>query len=510
MSAAKVAKGTIYITVQNVLTSAMGLIFYMVAARTLTTSDIGAIATLQFATATYTTIAILSLQTTATKYMSEEIGRGRPKVAAAIALQTIKMVAISSILILSFAHLLSPMLAGSLLGDSSKSLIFVITFLSAFFGILKQMHVSFLQGVQRLNLFAKTHIVTVLVSSGLAVIAALLGYGLIGVVTAWLIGQITGFVLSALFYRGCLPEPSSSGYPISRLFSFASPLLMLGLIGLVATWSDRLIFLAFTGSLSDLGIYDLAVRGSMTLSIIPYAIGIATLPAFSELYGRTGNKGMSEAVKTSTRYLAYFIFPAALGLAAISETTITLLFGEEYLQAGVPLTILSMAYIMTAYKVIFTTALQAIGETRVFIKIGLATMLTQTSLVTILSPFLGMLGPTIARATMHTVGLVYPLYELRRRMEFEIDTEAIMRALLASVLMAIPVSIVDGMSKPFLLTPYRYALDVLLGIALYSILAILLKLIEKKDIELLKQIAPKGASPVFDLLKKVALGSKQD
>jgi O-antigen/teichoic acid export membrane protein len=505
MSAARVARGTIYITVQNILTSAMGILFYIVAARVLTPSDIGVIASLQFATAIYTTIAILSLQTAATKYMSEEIGRGRSAVAAAVALQTLKIVVVSSFCILCLSILFSPMLAESLLGVSSGSLVFAIAFLSAFFGIVKQMYVSFLQGVQRLDLFAKIHIVTVLVSSGLAVVAVILGYGLIGVVLAWLASQVVGFLLSAFLYQKCLPEASVNGYPISRLFRFAMPLLLLGLVGLVANWSDRMIFLAVTGSLSELGIYDLAVRGSMTLSIIPYAIGIAVLPAFSELYGRSGKEGMSKAVELSTRYLAYLIFPAAVGLSAISETSIIFLFGQEYAKAGTPLGVLSVAYIMTAYNVIFITALQAIGETQVFIRIGFATMITQTSLVTILSSYLGILGPTVARTAMQFVGFAYPLYELSRRMDVEIDTRAAGKAFLASALMAFPIRLLDGLLMDLIVTPYRFLLDVLFGVLLYCVLGILLRLLERRDVELLRQVLPRKLSPVIDLLEGIVV-----
>ena len=505
MSATIVAKGTIYIAAQNILTSVMAIVFYVVMARFLTPSDVGAISALQFAIAIYSTFAILALQNTATKYLSEEIGRGRPKVAAAVAKQTLRMVAISSLLILFPAILFSPSLASSLLGDPSKSLIFMIAFVSAFFGILKQMYLSFLQGVQRLDLFAKIHIVTVLVSSGLAVIAVIFGYGLIGVVSAWLASQITGFILSALFYKGLLPGSSVIGYPISKLFRFATPLFLLGLIGIVVNWSDRMIFLAFTGSLSDLGIYELSVRGSMILTIIPSAVGIAILPAFSELYGRTGKEGMSRAVRLSTRYLAYLIFPAAFGLAATSETAIVLLFGEGYSRAGLSLAILSVAYTMAAYKVIFMTALQAIGETGVFIKIGLATMITQTVLVTLLAPIIGMLGPTLARTAMYFVGFICLLYELRRRIDFEVDTGAIKKAVLASLLMAVPVSIVEGVLKNLLVAPYRFALDFFLGVVLYTFFALLLRLLEKKDVVLLRRIAPKAASPVLDLLERVTL-----
>ena len=502
MSAAKVARGTVYITVQNILTSVMGIIFYIVAARFLTPSDIGAMAAFQFAIAIYTTISILSLQTAATKYMSEEIGRGRPEVAAEIAVLTLKIVAVSSTLILCLAYLSSPLLADKLLGDPSRSLIFTVTFLSAFFGVLKQMYVSFFQGVQRLDLFAITHIVTVIVSSGLAVLAVVLGYGLIGVVNAWLASQIVGFALSIFFYRGCLPRSSKSGYPVGRLFGFAFPLLLLGLLGLVTSWSDRMVFLALSGSLADLGVYDLAVRGSMTLSVIPYAVGIAILPAFSELYGRTGKEGMSRATKISTRYLAYLIFPAAIGLAAISETSLAFLFGDAYSLAGFPLAILSVAYIMTAYNVVFMTALQAIGETGVFIRIAVATMVAQTSLVTVLSPSLGMLGPTLARTAMQVVGFAYPLYELGRRIDVEIDMKAAGGAALASCLMALPIRLADGMLKGVLATPYRFVLDVLFGVLLYSILVILLKLLEKNDLELLRQVAPREAGPALDLLER--------
>jgi len=504
LSAARVAKGTVYITIQNLLTSAMGIVFYFVAARVLPPRDIGAIATLQFSTAIYTTVALLSLQTTATKYISEEIGRGNPRVASAVASQTLRTVLVSALCIFFLAALSSPLLSTWLLGDPSKSIIFIVTFLSALFGVLKQMFVSFLQGVQRLDLFAKTHIIAVLVSSGVAVAAILLGYGLTGVVVAWLISQISAFLISGLFYRGCLPPPSE-GYPISMLFRFAIPILLLGLIGLVSNWADRMIFLFLTGSLPDLGIYDLAVRGSMTLSIIPYAIGIAVLPAFSELYGRSGKRGMGKATELSTRYLAYLIFPAAIGLAAISETSMVFLFGEGYSRAGLPLAILSVAYIMTAYNVIFITALQAIGETRVFIKIGLATMITQTGLVTILSPHIGILGPTLARTAMQLVGLLYPLYALKKRIDVEIDTEAIVKAMAASMLMAVPVGLADRFLMNLLITPYRFILDLAFGVLLYLVLAVLLRLFEEKDLELLRLVTPPQFNSLLDLLGRLLL-----
>jgi len=210
-------------------------------------------------------------------------------------------------------------------------------------------------------------------------------------------------------------------------------------------------------------------------------------------------------VRLSTRYLAYLIFPAAFGLASISETSIVFLFGEEYSRAGLSLTILSLAYIMTAYNVIFISALQAIGETGVFIKIGLATMITQTSLVTLLSPFIGILGPTIARAVMLFVGFAYPLHELRKRMGVEIDIKAAEKAIVSSLLMAVPINLMDGVLKTVLATPFRFLLDILLGVTFYSILAILLRLLEKKDIELLRQVTPQNFGSILDLLDKVVL-----
>jgi len=232
-------------------------------------------------------------------------------------------------------------------------------------------------------------------------------------------------------------------------------------------------------------------------------VGIAVLPAFSELYGRTGKEGMGRATRISTRYLAYLIFPAAIGLAAISETSLAFLFGGGYSLAGLPLTILSVAYIMTAYNVVFMTALQAIGETGVFVRIAVATMVTQTSLVIVLSPPLGILGPTLARTAMQVVGFAYPLYELGRRIDLEIDVKAAGGSALASCLMALPISLMDGMLKGVLATPYRFFLDVLFGALLYFVLVILLRLLEKNDVELLRQVSPRAAGPALDLLERL-------
>ncbi len=103
---------------------------------------------------------------------------------------------------------------------------------------------------------------------------------------------------------------------------------------------------------------------------------------------------------------------------------------------------------------------------------------------------------------MQFIGFAYPLYELKRRMDIKIDTKAAAKAVSASFLMALPIRLLDGLLMNLVATPYRFLLDVIFGVLLYTILAILFRLLERKDIELLRQVAPKEFSPVIDLLEK--------
>ena len=108
----RAGKGAIYVATQSVLQFAVGLLYYSIIARSLTGAEIGLIATLTFITSIYSIFASLSLPIAATKYISEFIGQNDKEKASAVAKKTIRLVLISSILLLAGIYFILDFFSG--------------------------------------------------------------------------------------------------------------------------------------------------------------------------------------------------------------------------------------------------------------------------------------------------------------------------------------------------------------------------------------------------------------
>lgn len=506
MSVRRVGRGTFYIMAQNVTQFLSGILFYVVITRapTITKADIGSISTLTFFVTLFTLASPLGLQVAAAKYVSEFIGREEMKKASSVARSIIRMVIISSSSLLITALLLSSWLS-PLSGRSGIGImVFMIACGAAFLATMKSTFLSLIQGLQMFDRYAVASILTFITARTLAVILVIQNHGLFGVVTGWIVGEAVGLTLAIVFYHGVLPKADIT-YKARSLLAFSVPVFIMTVVTTVSDWADRMLFFAITGDLEVLGVYDLAIRGALSLSIIWIALNVTVLPAFSEVYGRMGREGLSEPITMSLRYLSYMIIPSALGLATISKSAMALLFGWEYTDGSLLLAVLALFSIATAFSQIVLSALQAMGETGVFIRIASASMITNIGMVTLLTPVFGVFGATLARSTMILVGFIYGFLTLRSRVSLGVETKVLWKALLAAIMMAAPLWVFETVfsgtvfTNPFLIV----VVEVGIGIVVYGLTLALLRALDEQDFDILRQMVPRRLLGFVNLLERM-------
>lgn len=505
MEAARVPRGTAYVSAQNALNFLVGLIFYMVVARILPTEDIGSIAALTFVYSTVPAIIPLALPTAAAKFVSEYLGRGESEKAGAVVSAIKKIVFSISILTLVLMAGVANWFSILLWGNGNGALIFLIISFAVFVSTIRITYLGFLQGLQWFGKFAIAAFTAFALGRVLGMILVVAGWSLIGVVIGWLIGEAVGLILTMLLFRGALPKPTQK-CDLRMLFRFSLPLFVMFTIITLADWTDRMLFFGLTHELASLGIYDLAVRGAATISIIWMAFSTTVLPMLSGLYGKTGKEAVRAALKTSLRYLTYLTLPACFGLAAISRTVMALLFGRGYTAGSPLLAILAVASISISFGMIFGSTLQALGETRMFIGIGLASIVADVLVIILSVPILGVLGATLARVTLWGVYSAATFLALRTKAKIEFDGEALQKGFLASVIMAAPLLIFDMVYASRLtdtLTVICASSEILLGIAIYGISLIALRALHSQDFELLKRIVPTSLHGFLNLFRGV-------
>lgn len=497
---AKTGRGTLLVLLQNAVQFGIGLLFFAIAANVLTKTEIGVISTLTFAYVMFSALAPLALQTAAAKYMAEFMGQNNREKASSVAKTTRKWVFLVSLGFLAICSGISFLIpAGSIVAPE----LVLLAFVYAFFSTMRVTYQAFFQGLQLFRRYAVIGIVGIALSRGLAILLMILNYGLLGIVIGWTLGEAIGFLVAVLTYRGCLPE-TETRYDYRILLSFSLPVLFMVVVTAASDWTDRILLLTLTSNLETLGVYDLVIRGSSTLALIWTAIGVAMLPIFSESYGKSGDRDMTRLVKTSLRYMAYFIMPASLGLAAISKSVMALLFGWGYTEGSAAMSIISLFSLVASFSIVAFTALQAMRKTTVFLRVTLATIMANLVASVILVPRLGVNGAAFARAAMMTTGFVYTFYELKRQIRVEADGKNMLKAFMASLAMAVPLTLFDMFYSGIVIRSavLSVVIELASGVAIYGLAMLLLKTLDREDFGLLKEIMPQPLSRILDRFER--------
>jgi len=223
-------------------------------------------------------------------------------------------------------------------------------------------------------------------------------------------------------------------FSLRMLLGYSWPLYPVAFVSLLDNWFDRALLLGY--SLSELGVYNVAFKAFGYLYAIPIAISDAFFPHFSELKSREGIDKLSSTFTSTSRYLAMFATPLALGLAAVAEPVISLFAGRGYASAGQPLTVLCVAAAVSVFGLMLGKILLVLDETRIYSLIVLGTVVAGLALGKLLVPMLGPVGASAARATSMLLALVFLLVATSRKIRIMMDKEALWKSLGAGIIMS--------------------------------------------------------------------------
>ncbi len=436
----------------------------------------------------------LGLPPTITRFTAESTGKGElldsHVIRLAFATTLSISIAIGSVVV-SFADSLSVLLFST--QDYSGAL--VLLGINIIVGGVYSSLVAGLLGLQRLKELAVLDICRFMLQQALIIVFLLLGWKLRGVVAGWIFGY-SFFVVGAasLTLRGSHNRVVS----LKELLAFSWPLYASEFVGFVYGWFDRALLVKYV-PLAQLGVYNVAYTAFGVLATIPGAIATTLFPHYSELTGRHGS--LKVAVRTASRYVAIIGTPLALGLAVTARPALSLFAGVDY-EAGA--TILSILSVFLASTLIYS----ALGNILIVLKKpGLASTVTITSVFAsllsalVLLPQLGLNGMAVSRGLGMMILLALTLQFARKNIAVIIDTEALWKSALASIIMAVSVITVEVT----IYSRYLLPLYAITGVAIYILMMRVLRAIRRSDIELVKAFLGRQWAPALDKLATLLL-----
>lgn len=246
-----------------------------------------------------------------------------------------------------------------------------------------------------------------------------------------------------------------------------------------------------------------------TLIGLPTALNIAfataLVPAVSESIAKGDKKTAKKRVTFSFRTTLLIAFPCAMGMIALAEPILDLLFPNVHaVEAPLLLQISAITVIFTLINQTVGGALQGLGK----VLVPAASMACGAIVKLILNltlikiPTIGIFGAAISSVTSSMVVMIIEIYILTKTLTFDSSkTQMIIKPLVASFIMGIVASV-----SRMLLTNYVVAgriatlISIMIAILTYIYAVIKLKIFDREDYHML----PYG-DKIYKFLEKIKL-----
>ena len=501
-----VARGTIQIASTYIIQYLITGIFYIIVTRTgaLTQTDIGILSILDFIATTFCLFTVLALPTALTKFASENLGKNQPEEAAAIQRTITRTVIILSLAGFSIATLFSGVLSQYLLGEGAYAPLIILI---SGYALLLNLITLYNSGLQALRLFGKMATVTIVsIVSGkiIAIILTLLRLNVTGVLIGQISGSLIALTAAVSFIRGRFPNPHNNAN-LKPLLHFSFPLFLGSSIFLILNWADIVVVFFITSNPALVGIYSIVIKSIGILSIIWFPIMTTIFPVLSAQYGLQKPENISNVLKAASRYLAYAIFPACLGLASIAPTALTFFYGPNYTSGAAPLVILSIATIILSTYYLFSITLTAIGKTKNVLKINAISAVSSIMLLLVMVPPLEATGAALARLIVPGISLALAAGVLQKEIKVRLDKEAIWKSALASMAFVPFLAILERTISTKISIIQVLTLEFLVAACTYLASLYLLKALNNQDFELLRQAFPKSLAKYLSIIERIVV-----
>jgi O-antigen/teichoic acid export membrane protein len=296
------------------------------------------------------------------------------------------------------------------------------------------------------------------------------------------------------------------------LITFSLPVYASALIMVSQQWGDIGIIYALLGP-AILGPYYVVVSSVNFLSAFWIPVNQAIYPALSASHSTGEVNAVSEKLAVAFRLTNLAVLPIGAALAAITPTVLDIVYGPRYANQALAFSILSLASVFTAQGALLVTTLQAVGRTRQYLKVTLASTLIYLFIVSLSVIPIGTLAGAIGRA-----GLAISIVVLARRSLHNTvsahTNAAIFKAIPLALGVATPVFIVNLYFltyHPLNLRPI-FQLLVLFGIFVlaYGAVSRRLRIFHHGDFAILHGALPRRFQPYLRMIQRLVISDKQD
>ena len=368
------------------------------------------------------------LNSALTKYIAQYRAEEREEAVALILRCGLLLKIGFGVILTSLTFILSDSLAEYVLQKPEASLLVKVSCLMVLGTQLYNTSWSTFLGFETMKYNALMQVLFAILKALLAPLLVFLGFGALGAVVGLGLGLLAaglGGVLIVFFalYRslGKTSSEGSMGFmeAMRMMLRYGFPLAVVGIIGGFGGQLYSFLMARYSSTFS-VGNYGVASTFLVFVGFITFPVGNVLFPVFSKMSGSEGREGLEVAFRASVKYVSFLMLPMAVGVMAVSQPLISILFGGEYNLAPLYLVLLSVGSLFCGLgSLSMGSVLMSKGETWTIFRINLLTMVIGVPLSLILIPRLGVLGFIVNGLITQAVSTTLCVYSIRRLFKFK-------------------------------------------------------------------------------------------
>jgi len=345
-----------------------------------------------------------------------------------------------------------------------------ITSLAFFFVLLNQIFTSLFQKELRADKMAIAEIVSRVLMFILTALAALLDWGLSGILWAMASASILSFLLHYYYSLEFVALRLMFDKAIwLDIIKRSWPFLVTIILNLVYLKTDILL-LSFMKSPLDVGLYGAAYKVIDVLVTIPFMLGGTVLPILTKRWHALEKTDYQRAWGKIFNVTSILVWPILFGVFILARPIMTLVAGEDFALSGDILKILILAVGGVFFSVFFSYTMVSFGEQRRMISAYVFTAITSLILYFIFIPRYSYLGAAWITVYSEIIMCLFAWLLIRRHLKLQPNIRLFFKALVAALVMAVVLSLMPfnqstvlGLSLSILTGMIVYALALLAG-----------------------------------------------
>lgn len=460
--------------IANILISISGLIFIPIITKSFSTADYGVWSQVNTFVSLVPNIVNLGLPYTMVRFLAAE----KDKSVIRQSFYSMMLLVLASTIIMIIALLIFSNQIAYALFDGSLQIMYIVIVM-AFFACLDLMLLSYFRTFQQITLYS-TFLVLQTYIGVVVSIALTWMHQPIDVVV---LGRLSGFLLVFIAMAVLIVRELGFTTKLKSLkdeLKFAIPTVPNNVSSWVVDSSDRIVIGVFLGSVA-VGCYSpgYSLGNIVLMFLTPFAVLLpAVLPEYYE-------KGDMEKVDTfltySLKYYLLITIPACVGLSLLSKPLLYILTTTVIADSGymvTPLVALG-AMFMGIYGIVNNIIILE-KKTTILAHIWIGVAVLNIVLNIIAVPYIGIYGAGIATLLCYFFAFAVTLWYCRKYARLPFDYRSIAKIIVASVVMGIFVVAVNPMGI------VNIVIVVAISVVIYFAVLILLKGIDKKEINLIK------------------------